>query len=143
MEVLISLVIFVMVAVVLGAAYMNILIGYEIAERDSVTNADVVFARSLVLREPDREKVERGGQFEAADGGRIQWSAEIESTNTADLFKVTLTCEVAAATASVEPEKTVQTFLVLRPTWSTDQAERSKLHEEAKARIMEMQQKPT
>ncbi len=51
-----------------------------------------------------------------------------------------MTCTVDMAGAA-EKEKTTETFTLLRPTWSIDQAERSKLREDAKTRIMEMQAK--
>lgn len=144
LEVLIALAIFAVAAVVLASAYLNILNGYEVAARANQSDADVTFARSLVLQEPDREKVEQGGEFETANGSRVRWSAEIASTNTADLFAVTFTCEVTIPQGqggTGQPETTVQRFTVLRPTWSVDTAERDRLREEAKTRIAELQSK--
>ena len=58
----------------------------------------------------------------------------------ADVFRVTFTCELNDP-ARPEPERQVQSFLVLRPTWVDDAAERGKLKEDAKTRILELQQK--
>lgn len=136
-EVLVSLVIFALAAVVLGSAYTNILLSYEAVSRGVQIGEDFAFARQLVLTQPDREKLEQGGEFETARGQRARWSVEIASTNVADLFEVAFTCEISETTR--EPDKVVQRFRVLRPTWSIDAAERSKLKEDAKTRIMELQ----
>lgn len=137
-----ALAVFALGAVVLAGAYLNILNGYDVANRANQANEDVAFARSLVLQEPDRTKLEQGGQFETAEGHQVQWSVDIESTNIADLFTVTFTCESTAADQR-EPEKTVETFTVLRPTWSVDASERDKLLQDAKTRILEIQGKQT
>jgi type II secretion system protein I len=139
-EVLMAIAIFALSAVVLASAYVNVLNSYALVERLSQSDADVNFARSLVLTEADRKKVEQGGEFELVDGRRAKWEAEIVSTATADLFTVNFTCTVGA-NGDREPEKTVQTFLLLRPTWSIDAGERSKLREDAKQRILELQGK--
>lgn len=142
LEVLVALAVFAMASIVLASAYINILNGYDIAERANQDDADVTFARSLVLNEPDRKKLEDGGQFDTAEGRHIQWSVDIQSTNEADLFAVTFTCTATDSNQGArEPQKTVQTFTLLRPTWSIDPAERDKLRQDAKARILELQGK--
>lgn len=139
-EVLAALAIFALVAIVLGSAYLNILNSYEAASRHAVVGEDVAFARQIVLTEPDREKLEQGGEFDTAGGRRARWSVEIASTTTAELFQVTFNCEISDP-ARAEPDKTTQTFMLLRPTWVVDTAERDKLREEAKTRILELQTK--
>lgn len=139
-EVLVALVIFAMVVVVLGAAYLNILTGYEVVKRGTAINEDFAFARQQVLSEPDRKKVEEGGEFDTAGGQRAKWSVEIESTPVADVFKVVFSCEISDPNRP-EPDRQVQTFMVLRPTWVIDAAERGKLKEDAKTRILELQGK--
>jgi general secretion pathway protein I len=138
-EVLVALAIFAMGAIVLGSAYVNILLSYDAAARNATVSEDIAFARQLVLTEPDRVKLERGGEFETAGGRRARWSVQIDSTTTADLFNVTFTCELDDP-GQQTPTKTEQTFMLLRPTWSIDQAERDKLREAARTRIMEIQQ---
>lgn len=136
-EVLAALAVFAFCAVVLASAYLNILNSYDIVSRHAVTGEDVVFARQLVLSEPDREKLEEGGEFESVGGRRARWQVEIESTTMPDIFTVNFTCEVSDPTKT-EPDKTTQTFTVLRPTWSIDTAERDKLREEVRRRIAEI-----
>ena len=140
LEVLVSLTVFALVAIVLGAAYLNVLNSYDVVKRGMLVGEDFDFARQLVLTEPDRKKLELGGEFDSAGGRHARWSVEITSTTMADLFNVGFTCEMSDP-ARPEPEKLVQNFTLLRPTWSIDPAERSKLKEETKTRIAEMQQK--
>jgi general secretion pathway protein I len=140
LEVLVALAVFAMAAIVLASSYLNILNGYEVIARGTQSNADLAFARSIVLNEADRTKLEQGGQFDTADGNRLTWSVEITSTNMPELFNVALTCEMNDATQHAS-EKSVQTFTVLRPTWVVDAAERDKLREDAKQRILELQGK--
>lgn len=135
-----AILVFAMSAIILASAYVNVINSYMVVERFAQTNGDVNFARSLVLTEPDRKKLEQGGQFDTADNHHVTWEVEIVSTTTADLFTVNFTCTVDVPN-SPEPEKTLQTFTVLRPTWSTDPAEQSKLREDAKNRILDMQAK--
>jgi general secretion pathway protein I len=139
-EVLMAIAIFALSAVILASAYVNVLNSYMLVERTAQSSADVSFARSIVLTEPDRKKLEQGGEFDTTDGRHTKWEVEILSTSTADLFTVNFTCTIGAV-GEPEPQKTMQTFTVLRPTWSIDASERSKLREAAKTRITEMQSK--
>ena len=140
LEVLMAMALFAMAAVMLASTYLNVLNGYETAGRAARLNEDFAFARQLVLNEPDRKKVEEGGEFTTAGGNRARWSVEITSTNVADVFRVTFTCEISDP-ARPEPDRVSQGFLLLRPTWVVDAAERGKLKEDAKTRILELQGK--
>jgi len=132
--------IFAMAAVMLASSYLNVLNAYEAVSRGVVINEDFAFARQLVLNEPDPKKVEEGGEFETAGGRRARWTAAIESTTVADVYRVTFTCTLDDP-ARPEPEEQKQTFVVLRPSWVTDPGERGKLKEDAKTRILELQGK--
>lgn len=142
LEVLTALVVFALAAAVLGASYANVMNAYFVTARGMQVNEDFAFARQLVLTEADREKLEQGGEFQTAGNRQVKWSVEITSTQTADLFNVAFTCEVTDPLRA-EPAKTVQNFMLLRPTWSTDLAEQGKLKEEDKARILEIQGQKT
>ena len=142
-EVLVALAIFALSAIILGSSYVNVLNSYAVAARSAQTSEDVAFARSLVATQPDITKLQDGGEFDSATSGRhVKWSAEITPTTTADLFTVVFTCEITDA-ALPQPDKTVQTFMVLRPTWSIDPAARSQLRQDARNRINEIQGKTT
>jgi general secretion pathway protein I len=133
-------VIFAMAAVVLGSAYLNVLNSYQAVSRGVQVNEDFAFARQLVLRESDREKLEQGGEFESAGGRRLKWNVEITSTLVPNVFNVAFSCELADPTRT-QPEKLTQQFTVLRPTWVIDTAERDKLKADIKTRIYELQGK--
>src|SRR5215207_1347729 len=85
-EVLVALCVFAMAAVMLGSSYLNVLNSYEVLARGMKVNEDFAFARELVLREPDREKLEKGGEFDTAGGQRARWSVEITSTTIPNVF---------------------------------------------------------
>lgn len=140
LEVLVALTVFALAVVVLASAYLNVLNSYDVVSRGVQIGEDFDFARQTVLNEPDREKLEQGGEFDTAGGRRAKWSVEIVSTTLPDLFDVTFTCEIADPTRT-EPDRLAQTFRLLRPTWSNDAAERGKLKEDLKARIYEIQGK--
>lgn len=137
LEVLIALAIFALAAVVLGATYVNALNAYEAVSRRNEYDADLRFVRSAVLTEPDRDKAEEGGDLDLGGSKRAHWQADIASTDTVDLFSVTWTCEITDP-ARREPYRVTQNFLLLRPTWS-DPVERTKLLEQVKQRILELQ----
>lgn len=139
LEVLIALTIFALTAIVLGAAYINVLNAYEFAARSNQTDEDVRFARAQLLAEPDHDKAEQGGDFESVGGRRVKWQAAIESTATVDLFTVTFTCETTDPVRS-EPQTVKETFMLLRPTWS-DPVERGKLQQATLDRINTLQGK--
>ncbi|QYM78341.1 prepilin-type N-terminal cleavage/methylation domain-containing protein [Horticoccus luteus] len=137
LEVLIAFAVFAMGAVVLGAAYVNILNGYAAAAKGDDAAEDLRFARGQLLAEPDVKKAEEGLSFDSGDR-HVQWSAAIASTNLPDLFDVTLTCEITSP-AEREPRRITDTFRALRPTWS-DPVEQTKLRADVRDRILELQQ---
>lgn len=140
LEVLVSLAIFALAAVMLSAAYLNVLNAYAAAERGTVRDENVQFARSLLLVEPDRKKAEEGDSFEGGGGVRVVWRATIEPTTTADLFQVEFICEVSDPSAR-EPHKPItERFMLLRPTWS-EGVDTAKLRAEARERIVELRPK--
>ena len=137
LEVLIALAIFAVAAVMLGMTYINALNAYDLATRRNEYDADLRFVRSAVLTESDRDKVEEGGDLDLGNNRRAHWQADIASTDTVDLFSVSWTCEITDP-ARREPYRVTQTFLLLRPTWS-DPVERTKLLEQVRQRILELQ----
>jgi general secretion pathway protein I len=140
LEVLISLAVFALAAVVLGATYVNILNAYHVVNRGEIRDEEMRFARSMLMAEADRTKAEEGGNFESSSGGRVTWSSEIEPSSVADVFKVTFTCEVAETNATTPSRPTKEMFMLLRPSWS-EGLDMTKLRQEAKDRIVELKKK--
>jgi general secretion pathway protein I len=141
LEVLVALVVFTTAAVVLAATYLNVLNAYHFANHVDPYGEDVRFARAQMMAEPDRTKAEDGGDFETSTG-RISWKAKIDTTNTADVFQVTFTCDIADSTAKQPVRPIVETFFLLRPTWS-EGVDSAKLREKSKERIVELRKKTT
>ncbi len=137
-EVMVALAIFAMAAIVLGASYVNVLMGYAVVNRAPHADADLYFARAALQAEADRETAEEGDEFESANGRRVRWSAVITPLNVADLFEVTFTCELTDS-GETQPRVVTQTFRLLRPTWSEGE-DRETLRTEARDRIIEYQE---
>ncbi len=138
-EVMVALAVFALSTVVIGAAYVNVLSGYNAASKGFQRDEDLRFARSLLMAQADIKKVEEGGEFDTADQRRVRWSGTVEPTNTADLFTVTFTCEISSLGTVGNDRKVTEVFRLLRPTWSED-ADRTTLREEARKRIEEFNQ---
>lgn len=135
LEVLVALAIFALGAVVLGAAYINILNAYAAARGANQRDTDLRFTRELVLTQPDREVVESGGEFDTAEGGRVRWQALVEATATPDLYRVQLV--IAQAPAAGDRARVVeQTLHVLRPDWRVA-GEAETAHQDLRDRIRE------
>ena len=130
-EVLISLAIVALAAIVLGAAYANTLGAHHAAAQRATAGHAVEFLREQVLNEPERDKVEAGGDVALPDNRRLRWEAKIEEAPVPDLFKVTLTGRIDGG-ASTEPEEMTHTLMLLRPTWS-DPTRREQLRTEWRA----------
>lgn len=138
-EVLISLAIFALAAVVLSASYLNIIGSYREVGVRQQQEEDWKWLRLTVLFERDRKIVEDGGRLALPDGSQLVWAAKIEPTDVADLFRVTLTGETAK-TIGPEAWQRSQTLQLLRPTWS-DPAEREKLREITRQRLLKQRSK--
>lgn len=132
-EVLVALAIFALAAVVLGAAYVNILTSYDAVSRRSEHEQDLRLVRAAVLAEPDREVVEKGGDFALPGSRPARWTATVEPGTVADLFQVKLRCEIPEP-GRPTPWVREEVFFLLRPTWS-DPAERDRLREQTRQRL--------
>jgi len=141
LEVMVALVVFAMAAITLGATYVNVLNAYHVVNRTDARAEEVRFARAQVMAEPDREKAEQGGDFESSTGGHVSWRTKIEPTGTADVFEVSFTCDIAETNAKTPARPVVETFMLLRPTWS-EGIDTTKLRQNAKDKILELKRKP-
>lgn len=137
LEVLVALMIFTFAAVVLGSAYVNVLNGYDLAQKANARHEGLEFARSQLLVTADHDQAEQGGAFDDTDGGHVRWHAQIDPTPTVDVFSVTFTCEIEDPVKHV-PETITENFMILRPTWSEPTA-RTKLLADVKTRIAKIQ----
>ena len=133
-EVLVALAIFAIAAVVLGAAYSNLMLAHaSIRDRDG-SDAEIVWAREAMLLEPDRAVVERGGDIVLPDGRNATWRATVAPTSVSDLFDVTLELSAPPPSGTGDLVRVSETLRLLRPTWSTA-AERKDLRDRATQRL--------
>lgn len=132
-EVLVSLVIFALAAVVLGTAYVNVLLNYDAMQRHGTERSEIAQARAEVLAEPDRYEVERGGEIPFTSGGMLRWEAKVREMPLADLFRVELSLEMTPG-GKGSARRQEETLLLLRPTWS-DAAKHEQLRSDSRARL--------
>jgi general secretion pathway protein I len=132
-EVLVSLAIFALAAVVLSVAYLNIIGSYRSLGAQHQSDEDWKLLRAVVLTEPELAKVEEGGRITLPGGRQLNWKAKAEPTHVADLFQLTLEAEVPAS-GDMEEWKQRQVLHLFRPGWS-DPAEREELREKTRQRI--------
>jgi len=140
LEVIVALAIFALAAVVLGSAYVNVLMAYESVQRGNQVDEDVRFARAQLLAEPDHDKAETGADFVSPGGRQVKWHATIETTTMADLFTVTFVCELAGDAAGGAAQTVTENFTLMRPTWAAP-TENTKLKQDAQDRIAKLQGK--
>jgi general secretion pathway protein I len=135
-EVLISLAIFALAAVVLAAAYLNVLGSYQAVARRQQGEENWKLVRMAVLSETDRTKLEAGGRLPLADGSNLNWTVKIDGTAVADLFAVTVRAEPEFSSGSSGSENPAreQKLMLLRPGWS-DPVERDKLRAATQQRL--------
>ncbi len=132
-EVLVSLAIFALAAVVLGASYVNVLTGYDAVSHRQEHEQDLRLVRAQLLAEPDRTVLEQGGTFPLPDNRHAEWTATIVETTVADLFRVNFRCQIDEP-GKARPWVREESFMLLRPTWS-DPAERTKLQQLSAQRL--------
>lgn len=132
-EVLVSLAIFALAAVVLSVAYLNIIGSYRAMGSRHQAEEDWKWLQSVVLTEPERPKIEQGGRLPLADGRQVVWSAKIEPAGVADLFRLTLEAEATGA-GGQDAWKRRESLHLLRPAWS-DPAERERLRDLTRQRV--------
>lgn len=116
-EVLVALAIFGMMAVVLGAAYLNILNSYNIVGKDDPDAREVSFCRSELITQPDFQTAENGDEYTTSDGRTVQWSAAMDQNNLVipSLWHVVMTVEISSPSGS--NRTLTRDFMLLRPTW--------------------------
>lgn len=132
-EVLMSLAIFALAAVSLGAAYSNVLMGRLALKQDEQRLDDLARCRAALLETPGFDDVETGGEIHLPGGRTARWKGKIEATAVSDLFAVQLTAEIEKDGGG-EPEEFNETRMLLRPTWSIP-SDRQKIRDEARQRL--------
>ena len=133
-EVLMSLAIFALAAVSLGAAYSNVLMGRLALRQDEQRMDDLARCRAALLETPGFDDVETGGEIHLPGGRNARWKGKIEATAVSDLFAVQLTSEIQAEEGGDYGSEILETRMLLRPTWSIP-SDRQKIRDEARQRL--------
>jgi general secretion pathway protein I len=154
LEVLVALAVFALASVAMASSYLNILNSYNSAARGLQGDPDLQAARNALLKITDITLATTGDAFDTPDdpagappnpgmpsppadhSRHVAWTADIEPTTVTDLFTVALTVVVTANDGT--STTTVDSFSVLRPTWS-QAADRSALREANKSIIKTLQ----
>lgn len=131
-EVLVSLAIFGLASVVLGATYVNVLANYRAALKRPARQAELTLLRPALLAEPDRARAEQGADQPLPGNRAARWRSRIEETVIADLFEVTFEWEITEPGGA--PVTGREKFMLLRPTWS-DPSVRERLREASRQRV--------
>lgn len=132
-EVLISLAMFALAAISLGAAYTNVVLSRQALRVNDAEIDDLARARAALLETVNYDDVTTGGEIHLPGDRLATWKGEIEATSVSDLFSVKLTVEIQNADGT-DAKPLTETRLLLRPTWSTA-AERQKIRDAAKQRL--------
>jgi len=132
-EVLVSLAIFALAAVSLGAAYSNVILGRIALQQDEQRLDDIARCRAALMETPGFDDVESGGDIHLPGGRTAHWKGKIEATAVSDLFAVQLTAEIEPSNGG-EAEEVNETRMLLRPTWSIP-SDRQKIRDEARQRL--------
>lgn len=129
LEVTLATAIFAAALVVLTSAFTNAITAMQTMRTDSDDEPIFRYVRSLVITVPDLQNFKDGEQLDLPDEATVTWTAEVEQTSIADLFKVNLTMDLQKKDDK-EPTTRVETLYLLRPTWS-DADDRTKIITEA------------
>lgn len=116
----------------LTETFFNVLLTLEKLESESDYQRDVRFVRSQIIQIADPDEVEDGGEITTLNLGEAEWSAEIEPTETVDLFQLNLNIEFENPEGDPIPYS--ERLYLLRPTWG-DSFERSALLDDVRRRI--------
>lgn len=129
-----SLAIFALAAVSLGAAYSNVLMGRLALKQDEQRLDDLARCRAALMETPGFDDVETGGEIHLPGDRTARWKGKIEATSVSDLFAVQLTCEIQAVKDGDFGDEINETRMLLRPTWSIP-SDRQKIRDDARERL--------
>ena len=132
---LLALALFAIGVIVLAGAYVNVLDGIESVRTDRAFEQEMRWVREQVLSQSDLKELEKGGESATEDFGKIHWEVQVDPTDIADLFHVSVHVMMDGTDEKAARDGTQQ-FMVLRPLWS-EPVDREKLRSESKERLEE------
>jgi general secretion pathway protein I len=133
-EVLVSLAIFALAAVGLGAAYSSVLQARMALKQDEQYLDDLARTRAAMLETVSFDSLDVGGDVNLPGDRKAHWKAKAEPTTVSDLFNVTLTMAIQRETNGEFTPDITETSMLLRPTWSVV-SDRQKIIDAARERL--------
>jgi type II secretory pathway pseudopilin PulG len=125
-ETLVAIMIFILTVGVLAQSLSIALNAIANMEIKQGREHDYQFVRDQVLTISDTQSLSLGGDAQTPDAGDGHWTAETETTETPDLFQLSINISLDGANG-VAPESSNETVYVLRPQWSETDDESSLL----------------
>jgi Tfp pilus assembly protein PilV len=116
-ETLVAIMIFILTVGVLAQSLSIALTAISHMEIQEGREHDYAFVRDQVLTISDTQTLSLGGNAQTPNAGQATWDAETETTETPDLFRVSLNITLAGDNG-VPAESSNQTIFLLRPQWS-------------------------
>jgi general secretion pathway protein I len=135
-EVLVSLAIFALAAVGLGAAYSSVLQARMALKQDEQYLDDLARTRAAMLETINFDSLDIGGDVNLPGDRKAHWKAKAEPTTVSDLFNVTLTMAIQRETNGEFTPDITETSMLLRPTWSIV-SDRQKIIDAARERLFQ------
>jgi general secretion pathway protein I len=135
-EVLVSLAIFALAAVGLGAAYSSVLQARMALKQDEQYLDDLARTRAAMLETINYDNLDVGGDVNLPGDRTSRWKAKAEPTTVSDLFNVTLIMSIQRETNGEFSPDITETSMLLRPTWSVI-SDRQKLIDAARQRLFD------
>ena len=124
-ETLVAMMIFILSVGVLAESMANALTVISHMEISEGHDHDYAFIRDQVLTISDTQALGLGGDVQTPNGGQGHWDAETITTETPDLFQLTLNMTLAGTDG--QTDKAQQTLFVERPQWSETDSSSSML----------------
>ena len=133
LEVTLATALFAVAVVVLSSSFANALAALQTMRTSADDEPILRYVSSLAMTIPDLDNFRQGEELDVPGEGKASWTATVEPSTVADLFKVVLTITYKKKNVD-EPIVRVEHLFLLRPTWS-DTDDRTKIINDAKTAL--------
>lgn len=137
-EVLVAMSLFFLAVTYFAMAYLNTLMAMERTRINQGLEQDLSAIRREVLLISEVETLEQGGDVVTGEHGLARWRVEIEPTQVADLFQVTLSVELDPEDEEHGVHEASETLYLTRPSWS-EPVDRDELRAQTRERLIDRQ----
>lgn len=137
-EVLVAMSLFFLAVTYFAMAYLNTLMAMERTRLNQGLEQDMAAIRREVLLISDIETLEQGGDVVTGEHGVARWRVEVDPTQVADLFEVTLSVELDPVDEEHGVNEASETLYLTRPSWS-EPVDREELRAQTRERLIDRQ----